>query len=55
MLRSSAEKSYTFIVVDKVDGAGHKHGWCSQEYADRVAIADAQVLSGYEHADTTDV
>ena len=43
MLKST-EKSYTFIALDAVDGGGHKYGWCSEEYYDRVATADSQVL-----------
>ena len=43
-LFKSTEKSYTFIHLDAVDGAGHDTGWCSEGYYRQVAAADRQVI-----------
>ncbi len=43
-LLKTTEKSYTFIHLDAVDGAGHDTGWCSPGYYDQVAAADRQVV-----------
>ena len=42
-LYNTTERSYTFIHIDSVDGAGHESGWCSDLYYEAVAEADWQV------------
>ena len=43
-LLKTTKKSYTFIHLDAVDGAGHENGWCSEGYYEQVATADRQVV-----------
>ncbi|CAD5120321.1 DgyrCDS8898 [Dimorphilus gyrociliatus] len=39
----ASERSYTFAHLDSLDGAGHSHSWCSDQYFDAIEEIDKLV------------